>query len=79
MGKNIGMVRQASTSIAAAGYAADEEVLRIAFVGGGTYDYLEVPAAVFTAFEAAKSKGRFVNALIKPHFPCRRVIEGGTP
>lgn len=70
---DIPMAAVASTSIAAAGYEPRGEILRIRFVGGGTYDYLEVPAAVFAAFEAAGSKGRFVNAVVKPFFAVRQV------
>lgn len=73
MGHEIRMVPRASSSIAAAGYDPAAAILRVRFVGGGTYDYGRVPAAVFAAFEAAESKGRFVNHVIKPYFPCQRV------
>jgi hypothetical protein len=62
-----------SSSIAAAGYDARAAVLRIRFMGGGTYDYLGVPEELYAALEEADSKGRFVNGVIKPRFPYRRV------
>ena len=67
------MVPMDSTSIAAAGYDACDKVLRIRFVNGRTYDYRGVPPHVFAAFEAADSKGRFVNFDIKPHYPYQRL------
>lgn len=67
------MVPQDSTSIAAAGYDAARKVLRIRFVSGRTYDYLDVPAEAFEALKAAESKGRFVNYVIKPRFKFRKV------
>jgi hypothetical protein len=57
-----------SSSIAAAGYDRAQEVLRIRYVGGSTYDYLAVPLHVFGEFLAAESKGRFVNWWIKPYY-----------
>jgi hypothetical protein len=62
-----------SSSIAAAGYDPDQQTLRVRFVGGDAYDYLQVPADVFQDFLAASSKGRFINWQIKPRFPYRRV------
>lgn len=62
-----------SSCVASADYYPDSRTLRIAFVGGDTYDYLSVPAATVAAFAAAESKGRFVNAAVKPHFACRKL------
>ena len=62
-----------SSCVAAAGYDVAGHVLRIRFVGGGTYDYLGVSAPVFRAFREADSKGGYVNHLIKPHYPARQV------
>lgn len=73
MAGKIPLAAEDSSSVEAAGYDAAAQILRIRFIGGGTYDYLEVPADVFAAFEAAESKGRFVNFVVKPYFPFRRV------
>jgi hypothetical protein len=67
-----------STSIDRADYDPAEQILRIRYVGGGTYDYLDVPPQTFEAYRAAFSKGRFVNAVIKPNFAYRRLEQGGT-
>ena len=62
-----------SSCVAAAGYDPAKHVFRVRFVGGGTYDYLGVPEAVFAAFRMADSKGRYVNYIVKPHYPARQV------
>jgi hypothetical protein len=62
-----------SSSIAAAGYDGEEQVLRVRYIGGGTYDYLEVPEEVYDALLQSSSKGQFVNCEIKPAYPYRRV------
>lgn len=67
------MAPRQSSAVAAAGYDADGNVLRVRYVGGATYDYLGVPGPVFEAFELAESKGRFVNLVIKPNYPYRAV------
>jgi hypothetical protein len=57
-----------STSIAAAGYSAVLQIMRIRYIEGRVYDYKNVPRAVYEAFVDADSKGQFVNWHIKPHF-----------
>jgi hypothetical protein len=71
---HIRMLRIHSTSIAAAGYDPDAQMLRVRFIGGGTYDYLDVPADVFRRLLDAPSKGRFVNWHVKPRYRCKRLI-----
>jgi hypothetical protein len=70
---HIRMLRVISTSIAAAGYDRDRQILRIRFIGGGTYDYLHVPANIFESFLDAPSKGQFVNWQIKPYYRYTRL------
>jgi ADP-ribosylglycohydrolase len=43
----------------------------VELIEGGTYVYEQVPRAIWQALAAADSKGRFVNAVLKPYFPCR--------
>ena len=62
------MRRMNSSSIAAAGYDRRRHALRLRYLGGGTYDYLDVPEPVFADLIAASSKGQFVNWQIKPHY-----------
>jgi hypothetical protein len=57
-----------SSSIAAFGYHHAQQILRVRFIGGATYDYLDVPAEQFQALQDAPSKGQFVNSQIKPYY-----------
>ncbi len=61
-----------SSAVAAIGYDARAEGLCVEFVGGETYVYERVPSVIWRALQAADSKGRFVNAVLKPHFACRK-------
>jgi hypothetical protein len=66
------MLALASSSISAAGYDK-RHALRLWYMGGGTYDYWDVPAGVFQALLDAPSKERFVNWQIKPRYRFTRV------
>jgi hypothetical protein len=68
MPDRVAMRRMSSSSIAAAGYDHHRQALRLRYIGGGTYDYLDVPERVFQDFLAAPSKGQFVNWHIKPRY-----------
>jgi KTSC domain len=67
------MFRMSSSNVAAAGYDRGRKILRVRFVRGATYDYLEVPAIVYRGLLDAPSKGRFVNSHIKPYYAYRRL------
>lgn len=62
-----------STSIARIGYDTQRRELGVAFLHGGTYVYCGVAAAVFEAFKAAESKGRFFHAHILDRYRFRRL------
>lgn len=62
-----------SSALIAAGYDAAAKVLRARFKGGRLYDYLDVPRQSWAAFQAAESKGSYINRRIKPNFRFRRV------
>ena len=55
-----------SQAIAAIGHDAQGGTLFVRFRSGETYGYLAVPPAVFDAFLAAASKGRFFQGKIDP-------------
>lgn len=57
-----------STSIVAAGYDAGTRVLEIEYSTGNVYQYVDVPAEVYEWFLRARSKGGFVNRLIKDRY-----------
>src|SRR5438046_2111386 len=73
------LVLKESSSIAAAEYDRERNILRVRFKAGraahrgGTYDYFDVPEAVVRDFIGAPSLGQFVNWKIKPHYRYQRV------
>ena len=69
------MRRVHSSSIAAVGYDRGMRTLRVRFINGGVYDYLQVPTDVFQDLLDASSKGQFVNWQIKPCYPYVRLTD----
>ena len=49
-------------------YFPETEVLRIIYQSGAVYDYLKVPFSISEKFREARSKGRFLNSVIKRKF-----------
>ena len=62
-----------STVIRGAWYLPDRRQLDLLFTSGRRYRYLDVPMTVAQEFAHADSKGRFYNAEIRNHFPCREL------
>lgn len=62
-----------SSWIASVGYGADAQAIYVELIEGVTYVYEQVPQVIWQAFAAADSKGHFVNAVLKPYFPCREL------
>jgi KTSC domain len=62
-----------SSNVASIGYDADNEDVYVEFIDGGTYIYSNVPAPVFDDFQRADSYGGFVNAVLKPGYPYRKL------
>jgi KTSC domain len=62
-----------SSNVASIGYDADVEEVYVEFLESGVYAYSGVPLPVFQDFQAAPSKGTFVNQILKPSYPYRRV------
>jgi hypothetical protein len=62
-----------SAGVVAVGYDDQASSLYVEFVGGDTYVYSLVPRSTFERLMAASSKGTFVNKVVKPRYPCRRV------
>ena len=58
----------ASTAIRKFKYNIKDKILRIWFVGGGVYDYFNVPESVVITFAQAQSKGRFFRRNIYGHW-----------
>jgi len=54
-------------------YFPERKVLRITFVSGLVYDYLDVPQQVYDDMKKATSKGTFLNTRIKGIYDFERV------
>ena len=64
------MIKVSSRAIAAVGYDASTGRLKITFQQGYTYDFCNVPAAVFKQLMDARSKGSYYNEHIRDKYPC---------
>jgi hypothetical protein len=62
-----------STVIAHTHYYPDKQILRVVFVSGMVYDYLDVPEAVYRSMKNAYSKGIFLNTEIKKNYRYNKV------
>jgi KTSC domain-containing protein len=62
-----------SSLIAAIGYDEDCEMLEVEFASGALYRYHGIPAEVFDALYAARSKGKFFNEHIRDAYPWEQV------
>jgi hypothetical protein len=63
----------ASSNVASIGYDADAEEVYVEFLKSGLYAYGGVSLPVFQDFQSAPSKGSFVNQILKPGYPYRKV------
>lgn len=62
-----------SSNIARFAYDQRSQVLSIEFKKGGSYQYFEVPEAVFEAMKSADSKGQYFAQSIKGVFRFARM------
>lgn len=58
-----------SSNVQRAAYCADSKILCVEFASG-CYAYSKVPASVVTAWEVAKSSGRYFHAKVRGSFRC---------
>ena len=65
-----------SSTLAAVGYDAGEEILELEFCSRDVYQYFGVPGAIHRALLSAPSKGSFFNRRIRGRFPYRCVSGG---
>jgi KTSC domain len=61
-----------SSWVAAIGYDRGAQELYVELIEGGTYAYRPVPVTIWRDFEAAESKGTFVNEVLKQGYACRK-------
>lgn len=62
-----------SSVVASMKYIPERSVLRVTYVSGMVYDYLDVPSTVYAEMRTATSKGKFLNEKIKGHYPFKKV------
>jgi hypothetical protein len=61
-----------STVVSAINYNADTATLRITYVSGKVYDYLQVPENIYQEMKNSGSKGAYLNRNIKGKYPFRK-------
>lgn len=54
-------------------YFPETEILRIIYQSGSVYHYFGVPPATYENFRQAKSKGQFLNTVIKRRFRYQKI------
>jgi hypothetical protein len=59
------MIPVSSSNLAAVGYDDNTATLRIEFLNGTSYDYYDVPSAVYVGLVEAGSKGQYFDKFIK--------------
>ena len=62
-----------SAVVSAIEYDAARATLRVTFVSGRVYDYLDVPQEVFIAMKISFSKGIYFNEHIKGYYQFERI------
>jgi len=73
-GPNFGIgLYMPSSVVRAIKYDAPSHTLRVVYVSGNIYDYLEVPETVYKKMRTAESKGEFLNTRIKGHYAFQRI------
>lgn len=61
-----------SSTVLSIGYEPSTNTLEVEFKSG-VYQYYNVPEPIYQQLMASDSKGKFINAYIKPVYPCSRV------
>ena len=62
-----------SSSVLSIGYEPTSSTLEVEFNVSGIYQYYNVPEPIFQQLMESDSKGKFINAYIKPAYPYSRV------
>jgi KTSC domain len=62
-----------STVVADIHYDAPSGTLKITFVSGSEYSYLDVPQSIFNGLKKSGSKGNYLNRYIKGHFNFKKI------
>lgn len=67
------MIPVKSSNIAGIAYEPNQMILTVWFLNGSIYNYYDVPTSVWTSFQNADSKGKYLAANIKGRFGYERV------
>lgn len=62
-----------STAISTYVYDPERSTLRVKFVSGLVYDYLDVPVEVYQSMRQSYSKGSFLNRYVKGQYAFRKI------
>jgi len=62
-----------STVISSTTYNPQKKILRVIFLSGAVYDYLDVPQKVYDNMLKAFSKGTFLNGHIKQKYVFKKI------
>lgn len=62
-----------SSNLKSVGYDQNQEILEIEFQSWRVYQYLNVPAAVYSELINANSLGQYFNNFIKDYYPTIRI------
>ncbi|RPI17370.1 MAG: KTSC domain-containing protein [Ignavibacteriae bacterium] len=59
------IINVTSSSIKSYGYDKQLRILRVWFLNGHVYDYIDVPNRIFERLQESPSKGEYINRIIK--------------
>jgi hypothetical protein len=62
-----------SSVISTYSYDEAKHILRVVFLSGMVYDYLDVPNKVYEQMKNSISKGGFLNRVIKNHYSFKKI------
>ena len=62
-----------SSVVTSFSYKIDKRTLKVVYTSGAVYDYIGVEEYVYEQMKQAESKGAFLNMVIKPKYPFRKV------
>lgn len=62
-----------SSAVRSIGYNAETQVLEVEYLGGGVYQYTNVPASEYEALMSSSSVGKYLQNNIKSAYSARKV------